>query len=124
MAISDRVTVLRDGKVTARLITAESSAEEITHHMTGRDVDLTMAPPQQAPGETVLSVENLTVTCQGERPVVDDVSLEIHYGEIVWIAGVAGHGQVEGAEAISTMRASSDGRVGDTTPGDNAASVQ
>lgn len=111
MAISDRVTVLRDGKVTARLITAESSAEEITHHMTGRDVDLTMAPPQQAPGETVLSVKNLTVTGQGERPVVDDVNLEIHSGEIVGIAGVAGNGQVELAEAIMGLRAIDNGRV-------------
>lgn len=104
MALSDRVTVLRDGKVTARLITAESSPEEITHHMTGRDVDLTMAPPQSPPGDTVLAVENLTVAGEGDRPLVDDVSINLRAGEIVGIAGVAGNGQVELAEAIMGLR--------------------
>lgn len=111
MAISDRVTVLRDGKVTARLVTAETTPEEITHHMTGRDVDLTMSPPAQPPGETVLSVKDLTIAGEGERPIVDSVNLELRSGEIVGIAGVAGNGQVELAEAIMGLRDITSGSV-------------
>src|SRR5690625_157588 len=111
MAVSDRVTVLRDGKVTARLVTAETTPEEITHHMTGRDVDLTMDPPKNEPGETVLKVENLTVAGEGARAVVNDVDLELRSGEIVGIAGVAGNGQVELAEAIMGLRDLTNGSV-------------
>lgn len=111
MAISDRVTVLRDGKNVAQLVTAESSPEEITRHMTGRDVDLTTPPPALAPGETVLSVQGLTVAGNGNRNEVDEVSLHIRRGEVVGIAGVAGNGQVELAEAIIGMRKTTSGTI-------------
>lgn len=111
MAISDRVTVLRDGKVVARLVTAESSPEEITHHMTGRNVDLTATPAQQPPGEVVLEVEGLTVMGEGTKALVDDADLTLRAGEIVGIAGVAGNGQVELAEAIMGMREAASGSI-------------
>ncbi len=111
MAISDRVTVLRDGRNVARLVTAESSPEEITRHMTGRDVDLTTPPPALAPGATVLEVRGLTVPGSGDRAAVDDASLTVRAGEVVGIAGVAGNGQVELAEAIIGMRRASAGRI-------------
>lgn len=103
MAISDRVTVLRDGRKVANLITAESTPEEITRHMTGRDVDLSTPPPSKAPGELVLNVSNVTVAGSG-RAAVSDASVSVHAHEIVGIAGVAGNGQVELAEAIIGMR--------------------
>ncbi|MFV0432662.1 MAG: ABC transporter ATP-binding protein [Leucobacter sp.] len=111
MAISDRVTVLRDGRSVARLVTAESSPEEITRHMTGRDVDLSTPPPAREPGEVVLEVRGLTVPGSGERNDVDDASLFVRTGEVVGIAGVAGNGQVELAEAIIGMRPTSSGEV-------------
>ncbi len=111
MAISDRVTVLRDGKVVARLVTAESSPEEITRHMTGRNVDLTTAPASQELGETMLEVEGLTVMGEGSKPLVDNASLTVRAGEIVGIAGVAGNGQVELAEAIMGMRDTASGTI-------------
>lgn len=111
MAVSDRVTVLRDGRVVARLVTAESSPEEITRHMTGRDVDLTQAPPSAPPGEPVLTVEHLTVPGTGGRHAVDDVSLTVHAGEVVGVAGVAGNGQAELAEALVGLRHAAEGTV-------------
>lgn len=121
MALSDRVTVLRDGKVTARLNTAESSPEEITKHMTGRDVDLTMAPPQRDPGEESLVVHNLHISGEGDQPVINDVSLTVRSGEIVGIAGVAGNGQAELAEAIMGLRNIDGGTV--TIEGKNVTSA-
>lgn len=110
MAISDRVTVLRDGRRVAQLLTAESSPEEITRHMTGRDVDLTTPPPAHEPGDVVLEVRDLTVPGAG-RPAVADASLTVRANEVVGIAGVAGNGQVELAEAIIGMRRASSGSV-------------
>ncbi len=104
MAVSDRVTVLRDGRVVARLVTADSSPAEITRHMTGRDVDLTQTKPSGEPGSPVLDVSGLTVAGHGDRHFVDDVSFQVRAGEIVGIAGVAGNGQAELAEAIVGMR--------------------
>jgi len=111
MAISDRVTVLRDGQVAAKLITSESSAEEITHHMTGRNVDLTATTASHPPGETVLQVQQLTVPGEGDQPLVDAVDLSLREGEIVGVAGVAGNGQRELAEAIMGLRSISSGNV-------------
>ncbi|MBL3700641.1 ABC transporter ATP-binding protein [Leucobacter luti] len=111
MAISDRVTVLRDGRNVAELVTAESSPAEITRHMTGRDVDLTTPPPALAPGDTVLDVRELTVPGSGGRDAVSAASLTVRAGEVVGIAGVAGNGQVELAEAIIGMRRASSGQV-------------
>ena len=111
MAISDRVTVLRDGRNVASLITAESSPEEITRHMTGRDVDLTTPPPKHEPGAIALDVQGLTVAGSGGRDAVADASLFVRAGEVVGIAGVAGNGQVELAEAIIGMRRATAGTV-------------
>ncbi|QIK62815.1 ABC transporter ATP-binding protein [Leucobacter viscericola] len=115
MAISDRVTVLRDGRNVAQLVTADSSPEEITRHMTGRHVDLTTPPPAQQPGQVVLDARELTVPGSGERNAVAEASLTVRSGEIVGIAGVAGNGQVELAEAIIGMRRTTSGsvRIGD-----------
>ncbi|MBL3686070.1 ABC transporter ATP-binding protein [Leucobacter zeae] len=110
MAISDRVTVLRDGRNVASLVTAQSSPAEITRHMTGRDVDLTTPPPANPPGDTVLEVRDLTVPGEG-RDAVARATLSVRAGEVVGIAGVAGNGQVELAEAIIGMRRATAGTV-------------
>ena len=110
MAISDRVTVLRDGRRVAQLVTADSSPEEITRHMTGRDVDLSTPPPALPPGEVALEVRGLTVPGAG-RNAVEGATFAVRSGEVVGIAGVAGNGQVELAEAIIGMRRASGGSV-------------
>ncbi|MGJ9624602.1 ABC transporter ATP-binding protein [Actinotignum sp. GS-2025b] len=103
MEISDRVTVLRDGQVVARMNTAEATPESVTHAMTGRDVDLTQAPSQLAPGRTVLEVKNLCVQDSQKQTKVRNLSLEVREGEILGIAGVAGNGQTELASAIAGL---------------------
>ncbi|MFD2092122.1 ABC transporter ATP-binding protein [Blastococcus deserti] len=115
LELSDKVTVLRDGRTVARLVTAETDGAEIARHMTGRAVDLEGHYVAGAPGRPALHVEGLTVGPPTGRPVVDGVSLSVRAGEIVGIAGVAGNGQVELLEAIAGLRAARSGsvRIGD-----------
>ncbi|MFG3290628.1 ABC transporter ATP-binding protein [Streptomyces sp. NPDC048179] len=102
---SDRVTVLRDGRVVARLVTAETSADEIAAAMTGRAVELDRIHPPGTPGEVVLDVRGLAT--DGVR----DVGLTVRAGEIVGIAGVAGNGQSELVQALAGLRTATGGTV-------------
>ena len=111
MEISDRITVLRDGKVAGRLVTSQTNPAEITRFMTGRDVDLTTTPPSREPGDPVLTVEGLTVGERRRKAAVSDSRFQVRAGEIVGIAGVAGNGQVELAEAIAGLRPAAEGSI-------------
>ena len=102
---SDRVTVLRDGRVVARLVTAETSADEIAAAMTGRAVELDRIHAPGTPGDVVLAVSGLTTDG------VSEASLTVRAGEIVGIAGVAGNGQSELIEALAGLRPTTAGRV-------------
>jgi len=102
---SDRVTVLRDGRVVARLVTAETSADEIAAAMTGRAVELDRIHAAGTPGDVVLDVSGLGTSA------VHDVGLTVHAGEIVGIAGVAGNGQSELIEALAGLRPVTAGHV-------------
>jgi general nucleoside transport system ATP-binding protein len=111
MAVSQHITVLRRGKSVADLATAETSTAELSHYMTGRDVDLTVPPPSLEPGAPVLQVEGLVVRGAHDIAAVNDVSFDVRAGEIVTIAGVAGNGQAELLEAIAGLRPVETGRV-------------
>ena len=111
MEISDRVTVLRDGRVAARLRTSETTPQEIVRAMTGRNVALTAAPSQAQRGRPLLVATDLTVAVPGNRPALDRVSLTVHSGEIVGIAGVAGNGQNELVEVLVGLRPLNSGTV-------------
>ncbi|WP_369168132.1 ABC transporter ATP-binding protein [Streptomyces sp. R28] len=102
---SDHVTVLRDGRVVARLVTAETSADEIAAAMTGRAVELDRIHAPGTPGDVVLEVSGLTTDA------VRDVDLTVRAGEVVGIAGVAGNGQSELVEALAGLRPVTAGRV-------------
>ncbi|WP_326724201.1 ABC transporter ATP-binding protein [Streptomyces sp. NBC_00243] len=102
---SDNVTVLRDGRVVARLRTAETTADEIAAAMTGRAVDLDRVHATGTPGDVVLDVDALAT--DGVR----EVELTVRAGEIVGIAGVAGNGQSELIEALAGLRPVTGGRV-------------
>ncbi len=103
MEVTDRVTVLRDGRVAARLVTRDTNPEQITRAMTGRNVFFTPRPGSAHPDRAVLEVEALTVVGEA-RPLVDAVSFKVRAGEIVGVAGVAGNGQSELVEAIMGLR--------------------
>jgi general nucleoside transport system ATP-binding protein len=109
--ISDRITVLRGGRVTGSLPSAEATAPRLSEMMVGRQVSLDrVAPPQQG-GEVVLALEG--VSCLGDRgtPALSDVSLRVGAGEIVGIAGVDGNGQRELVECIAGLRDTTAGRI-------------
>ncbi len=110
MAIADRVTVLRHGRLAASMTTMETSPSEIIRAMTGRAVNLMIDKGPAKLGAVMLKVDGLTVRGAG-RPVVDRVSFAVRAGEIVGIAGVAGNGQTELIEALTGLRAPDQGRV-------------
>lgn len=110
MHLCDNATVLRDGRVTASVAVSETTPEELSRSMTGRDVQRVVKPPVDT-GDVVISVENLTVLDEDRRSVVSDVSLIVRAGEIVGIAGVAGNGQSELVEALVGIRPPDAGRV-------------
>jgi simple sugar transport system ATP-binding protein len=111
MAITDRVTVLRDGRVIARLRTAETTPREIVRAMTGRSVALGIEKARPRVGSSFLKIAAVTVAGGAGRPAVDRVSFNVRSGEIVGIAGVAGNGQSELVEAIVGLRRIDGGSV-------------
>jgi general nucleoside transport system ATP-binding protein len=110
-AVSDTVTVLRDGQVTMTAPTSSTNRADLASAMTGREVDLDRVHPAGSPGREALSVRNLTVRGVAARPAVDDVSLSVRSGEIVGIAGVAGNGQTELIAAIAGLLPAAEGTI-------------
>ena len=112
MAISDRVTVLQKGKVTSTGIqTKDVTQADLARLMVGRDVVFRVEKRQVEVGDVVLSVENLKANNNKGLPALNGVNLNVHQGEIVGLAGVAGNGQNELAEALVGLRVVLDGKV-------------
>jgi len=111
LSISDRVTVLRAGKVVKTVKTAETNREELARLMVGREVLLRVNRPTVPLGETRLEIKNLWVTGDKGLPAVRGVDLKINAGEILGIAGVSGNGQRELAEAVAGLRRPTQGQV-------------
>jgi simple sugar transport system ATP-binding protein len=112
MAIADRVTVLRKGKVTAAGVsTTGSTRADLARLMVGRDVLFHLNKQVQQAGEVVLSVENIRAENDKGLPALRDLSFQVRSGEIVGLAGVAGNGQSELAQGITGMRRCSAGKV-------------
>jgi simple sugar transport system ATP-binding protein len=111
MAVTDRVSVMRGGRMVAHRETASTSREELAELMVGRKVLLRVdkAPPR--PGEPVLEVDGLEVRDDQGVPRVKGVTFTIRAGEIVGIAGVAGNGQSELLEALAGIRQPTRGRI-------------
>jgi simple sugar transport system ATP-binding protein len=110
LAVSDNVTVLRDGRVTMTAPTAGVGRAELAEAMTGRAVDLDRVYPSGDIGEVLLSATGLTVQGDG-KPLLDDVSLTVRAGEIVGVAGVAGNGQTELVAVLAGLLAADAGTV-------------
>ena len=108
--IADHVTVMRDGRVTGDVATRDTTREELARMMVGRDVDLSPRRATSPAREPMLRVEGLTLSRDGVVSV-DGVSLEVHAGEILGIAGVSGNGQRELADLIAGVEAPTAGRV-------------
>ena len=103
LAISDEVTVMRDGKVVGRVQTKDTNAAELARLMVGREVLLRVAKPEAKTGDAKLKVSDLSIKAIDGTPRVDRVSFEVRAGEIVGIAGVEGNGQTELIEGLAGL---------------------
>ena len=110
LAISDEVTVMRDGKSVGNVKTSETSAKDLARMIVGRDVLLRVDKTDAKPDGTVLEVKNLSVSGKN-GPAVKGVSFSVRAGEIVGIAGIEGNGQTELVEALSGLSKSATGSV-------------
>jgi len=111
MRISDRVTVLRRGRVVSTLNSCDTSREELATLMVGRPVVLQVERLPHAPGQEVIRVENASIKTPDHRHEVHDVSLSVREGEIVSMAGIAGNGQHSLAAALFGLMRLTSGRV-------------
>ncbi len=111
MAITDFVSVMRQGQMVKTLETAKTNPEELAELMVGRRVLLRVDKTEAHPGKTVLEVKNLAVADDLGVLRVKDVGFSVRAGEIVGIAGVAGNGQSELLEAIAGMRRPNTGTI-------------
>lgn len=101
--VSNRITVIRQGKVVASP-SPKSSASELASLMVGREVDLNVTRKPVKVGAETLVVKDLTVLDDRQHQMVDGVSFTVRDGEVLAIAGVQGNGQTELAEAILGLR--------------------
>ena len=111
MALTDNVTVMRQGRVVANVETATTSREELASMMVGRAVLLRVEKTEADPGQALLEVEGLSVVDGSGVQRVKDVSFAVRAGEIVGVAGVAGNGHSELLEALAGIRAPSAGEI-------------
>ena len=102
LAISDDVTVMRDGRTVGSVKSSETNAKDLARMIVGRDVLLRVEKADAAPKDAVLQVENLSVAgAHGEA--LNKISFSVRAGEIVGIAGIEGNGQTELIEAIAGL---------------------
>ncbi len=111
LAISNRVTVLRDGRVVGSQSTGKTTKPELARMMVGREVLLQYDRPQAQPGEARLQIQDVWARSDRSGDALRGVSLEVHAGEVVGLAGVSGNGQRELAQVLAGLRPVSQGRV-------------
>jgi ABC-type uncharacterized transport system ATPase subunit len=111
LEISDRITVMRRGKVVGHLVTKDTNEQEIATMMVGREVLLRVDKKPAQPGPVTFKVESLTASSDRGVPALKGVSFELRQGEILGIAGVEGNGQSELVEVLAGTRRATGGRV-------------
>ncbi|TMC37672.1 MAG: ABC transporter ATP-binding protein, partial [Chloroflexi bacterium] len=111
LEISDRITVMRRGKVVGHLTTRDTNEEEIATMMVGREVLLRVDKKPAQPGAVVMRVENVTANSDRGVSALKGVSFELRKGEILGIAGVEGNGQSELMEVLAGTRKTTGGHV-------------
>lgn len=111
MKISDRVTVLRDGRVVGTVATKDTTQKELAKMMVGRDVITAWDKPKCPSDSAVLRIDKLSALNDKGMPAVKNLSLQVCAHEILGIAGVSGNGQRELAETIAGLRHAQSGSV-------------
>ncbi|WP_248965507.1 ABC transporter ATP-binding protein [Sphaerisporangium perillae] len=104
LSVADAITVIRRGTTVASVLPKDVSARKLAELMVGSELPSPETRESTVTAEVALAVRGLTVRSDDGRAVVEDVSFEIHKGEVLGIAGVEGNGQAELVEAIMGMR--------------------
>ena len=112
MAISDKVTILRDGRQVADLVTADTNPEELSAYMIGRELNDDYHIEGSPKKDIMLELKNVSNHHRKHsRHKLENISLTIHKGEILGIAGVEGNGQKELAEVITGIQKTGEGEI-------------
>ena len=112
MAVADRCTVLRKGKYIGTVDIANSSKEELSRMMVGRDVEFVVDKKPAQPGKTILSVQGMTVPSRThKKDAVRNASFDVRAGEIVCLAGIEGNGQTELVYGLTGLEKISGGTI-------------
>ncbi len=109
--ISDRVTVMRHGKMIGTVDTKDVTREQMANMMVGREVFLNITKPPMKRGEKRMEIQNISYISETGRPVLQDVSFNLYAGEILGIAGVEGNGQTELVEVLTGLKRSAGGQA-------------
>jgi len=112
MAVADRCSVLRKGKYIGTVDIKDTTKEELSRMMVGRDVSFIPDKQEQKLGDVILQVENVSVPARmGKKDIVRNVSFDVRAGEIVCIAGIDGNGQTEFVSALTGLEKMSQGKI-------------
>jgi simple sugar transport system ATP-binding protein len=111
LRFTNRVTVLRDGKVIGTRKTCDTTAAELAYMMVGRNVEFELKKGRRTAGEEILRVENLFTNDSRGLPALRGVSFSVRAGEIVGIAGVEGNGQTQLAEVLAGLIHATKGKI-------------
>ncbi|MBX3083586.1 MAG: ABC transporter ATP-binding protein [Anaerolineae bacterium] len=111
LSISERVTVLRDGRVVGSQSTTSATRSSLVQMMVGREIALSVDHQPLPLGDVRLSLKGLTALSDRGTPALRNVTLDVRAGEIVGLAGVSGNGQRELAEVIAGLRRATGGSV-------------
>lgn len=111
MQICNRVTVLRDGKLTGTVKVAETNLKELANMMVGRENFGVKRQGQREQGKVELRIEKVNAIDKKGLPALKDVSLEVHQGEILGLAGVSGNGQTELSAVLCGTQKITSGKI-------------
>ena len=112
MAVADRCTVLRKGKYIGTVNIKDTTKEELSRMMVGRDVKFEVDKSEQKLGDVVLDVQNVTVPSKiHANNAVKNVSFQVRAGEIVCLAGIEGNGQTQFVYALTGLDKMSEGKI-------------
>ena len=112
MAVADRCSVLRKGKYIGTVNIADTTKQELSQMMVGRPVQLQVQKDDAKPGEAILTVRNLIVPSKtSKKNAVNNVSFDVHAGEILCIAGIDGNGQSELVYGITGLEKANAGEI-------------
>ena len=111
LAVADEITVIRRGTTVATVRPDEVTPRRLAELMVGGELPSPATHESTVREQVVLAVEGLTARSPDGRAVLDDVTLTVHAGEVVGIAGVEGNGQAELIESVIGLRPDSTGRV-------------